>query len=158
MRNFSKNRLDVVLYACIAVFIFISVAFRGQEKKPSLVGSWKLISGTTISGKDTVRTDYTQGKSFVKIINATHFAFLQHDLEKGKGKEASYSSGGGTYSLQGNQYTEHLEYCSDRQWEGNDFSFTVSLKNDTLIQTGREKVEAAGIDRINEERYIRSAK
>ena len=51
--------------------------------------------------------------------------------------------------------TEHLEYCNDRQWEGNDFAFTITIKNDTLVQTGIEKVESAGVNRLNIERYVR---
>jgi hypothetical protein len=66
-----------------------------------------------------------------------------------------YSSGGGSYSLKNNQYTEHLEYCNDRQWEGNDFSFTISINKDTLIQTGIEKVADAGVNRLNIEKYVR---
>jgi hypothetical protein len=64
-------------------------------------------------------------------------------------------AGGGSYSLTGSTYTEHLEYCSDRAWEGNDFSFVVTVKNDTLIQQGVEKVEEAGVDRVNIEMYVR---
>ena len=60
-----------------------------------IVGSWQLISGTLIEKGDTTVTDYTKNKSFIKIINATHFAFLQHDLSKGKNADSSFSSGGG---------------------------------------------------------------
>ena len=121
-----------------------------------LVGTWQLIDGTVIENGDTTVTDYTQKTPFIKIINDTHFAFLQHDLTKGK-DSAVYSSGGGRYDLAGTAYTEHLAYCTDRQWEGNDFTFAVTIKNDTLIQTGVENVESAGINRINTERYVRIA-
>ena len=101
-------------------------------------------------------TDYMKNISFIKIINATHFAFLQHDLKKGQDSNAVYVSGGGRYSLNDSLYTEHLEYCSARNWEGNDFKFTISIKADTLIQTGIEKVESEGINRVNIEKYIRT--
>jgi len=52
-------------------------------------------------------------------------------------------------------YTEHLEFCSAREWENNDFHFTISIRNDTLIQTGIEKVESAGVNRLNIEKYVR---
>ena len=124
-----------------------------------IVGTWQLISGTTIEKADTSVTDYTQNLSFIKIINDTHFAFLKHDLTKGKDTAtASFGSGGGSYTLTDSLYTEHLEYCSDRQWEGNDFTFTVTIKNDTLIQSGIEKVEGAGINRLNIEKYVRMKK
>ena len=104
---------------------------------------------------DTVVTDYTKNISFLKIINDTHFAFLQHDLNKGKDSTAVFVSGGGNYSLTDSLYIEHLEYCSARDWEGNDFTFTIAIKDDTLIQSGIEKVESAGVNRVNIEKYIR---
>ena len=64
---------------------------------------------------------------------------MGHDLTKGKDSAAFYTSGGGKYELKDSSYTEHLEYCSDRQWEGNDFHFTVTITNDTLVQQGIEK-------------------
>ncbi len=125
---------------------------------PKLQGSWKLISGTLIENGDTMVTDYTRDRSFIKIINDTHFAFLHHDLKQGKDSGAVFSAGGGTYKLNDSSYTEQLEYCSDRNWEGHDFPFTVSIINDTLIQSGIEKIERAGINRLNIEKYTRVTK
>lgn len=119
-----------------------------------LVGTWQLMSATLIEKGDTTVTDHTKGESFIKIINDTHFAFLRHDLEGGK-DSALFVSGGGRYTLEGDTYTERLEYCSARNWEGNDFTFKVKLSGDTLVQSGVEKVESAGVDRVNTERYIR---
>lgn len=119
-----------------------------------ITGTWKLLTGTLIEKGDTTVTDYTKNVSFIKIINDTHFAFLQHDLNKGK-DSAVFVAGGGKYSLRDSLYTEHLEYCSDRNWEGNDFTFTISFNKDTLIQKGVEKPEGTGINRINIEKYVR---
>jgi len=118
-------------------------------------GTWKLLTGMLIEKGDTTITDYTKDLSFIKIINDSHFSFLQHDTRK---DSINFSAGGGRYELTGNKYTEHLEYCSAKEWEGHDFTFTVSIANDTLIQTGVEKIEAQGIDRINTEKYIRYKK
>jgi len=119
-------------------------------------GTWKLISGTLIENGDTTVTDYTGKVSFIKIINDTHFAFLHHDLNHGKDSTAVFVAGGGRYSLSDSIYTEHLEYCNDRAWEGNDFSFVVTIKDDTLIQQGIEIIEEAGINRLNMETYVRT--
>jgi hypothetical protein len=119
------------------------------------VGTWKLIRGTLIEKGDTVVTDYTKDRSFIKMINATHFSFITHDLNQGKDSAASLGAGAGKYSLKGDQYTEQLEYCNAREWEGHDFSFTVTIRQDTLVQRGVEKVESAGIDRLNIEEYVR---
>ena len=129
---------------------------KGPEKAPNeLEGTWKLLSGTLIEKGDTTVTDYTQKVSFIKVINGSHFAFLQHDLNKGKDSTASFSAGGGAYILKDSAYTEKLEYCTARDWEGNEFHFTISIQNDTLVQRGVEKVEAAGVERLNIEKYVR---
>src|SRR5258706_1436536 len=139
------------------IVIIMSCGIQNEQSKKTmpLVGTWKLLSGTLIEKGDTTVTWYTKDLSFIKIINETHFAFLEHDLNKGKDSAAVFVSGGGRYSLADSDYTEHLEYCSDTQWEGNDFKFTISIKNDTLIQTGIEKAESAGINRLNIEKYVR---
>jgi hypothetical protein len=122
----------------------------------SLIGTWKLIRGELIEKGDTTVTDYTKGISFIKIINPDHFAFFEHDLDKGKDSAtAVFVAGGGRYSLHDSTYTEHLEYCSARNWEGNDFTFTVHLENDTLTQSGIEKVDSLGVNRLNIETYVR---
>ncbi len=127
-----------------------------QQARLPIVGTWRLITGITVDKGDTVKTDYTKNLSFIKVINDTHFAFLKHDLKNGKDSAtAAYDSGGGTYTLTDNIYTEHLEYCSERVWEGNDFKFTVSVTQDTLVQTGIEKIENAGVNRLNIEKYAR---
>ena len=149
-----KNGLILIC----SVLVSCGVKTQNEEQKQTLmpiVGTWQLISGTTIEKGDTVITYYTKNLSFIKIINDTHFAFLKHDLSKGKDSSAVFGSGGGSYSLVDSLYTEHLEYCSDREWEGNDFEFTITIKNDTLIQSGIEKVEDAGIIRLNIEKYTR---
>ena len=126
-----------------------------ETNKLSLEGTWQLISGTLIEKGNTTVTDYTKKQSFIKIINNSHFAFLSHDLSKGKDSASSFSAGGGGYTLKDSTYTEHLDYCNDRQWEGNDFSFTISIINDTLVQKGVEKIAGTNVDRYNIERYKR---
>jgi hypothetical protein len=122
-----------------------------------LIGTWKLVRATHIEKGDTVVTDKTTGVSFIKIINDTHFAFLQHGLSKAS-SPADFVAGGGRYTLVDSLYTEQLEYCSARAWEGNNFAFTVTLKGDTLVQRGLEKVASAGVNRVNIEQYVRLPK
>jgi hypothetical protein len=143
--------VPVILFSCMEQPTKQDV----KEASLPIQGTWKLLSGTLIEKGDTIVTDYTKTLSFIKIINETHFAFLKHDLHKGKDSTASFGAGGGSYTLKGNEYTEHLEYCNDRSWEGHDFTFTLTISNDTLVQSGVEKIEAEGIERYNIEKYIR---
>jgi hypothetical protein len=149
-----------VLFAIVTLIGSCSEKAKNDaEISATIEGTWKLLTGTIIEKGDTTITDYTKNKSFIKVINNSHFAFLLHDLGKGKDSlSAAFSAGGGSYSLTGNNYTEHLEYCNAREWEGHDFSFTITISGDTLIQSGVEKIEAQGIDRINTEKYIRVKK
>ena len=143
--------ISLVLAACANT----APAEAAPEKRNPIAGTWKLLTGTLIERGDTTITDYTKNVSFIKIINDTHFAFIQHDLTKGKDSAAVFAAGGGRYSLNDSLYTEHLEYCSAREWEGHDFPFTIRLAGDTLVQHGVEKIESAGVNRINTEKYIR---
>jgi hypothetical protein len=147
------------LHYLLALTILLASCAKKNSSDPKsmvpITGTWKLISGTLIENGDTTVTGYTKNVSFIKIINNTHFAFLQHDLSRGKDSSAVFVAGGGRYTLADSIYTEHLEYCNDRVWEGNEFSFIVTVKNDTLIQRGIEKVKEAGVDRMNTEMYVR---
>lgn len=148
------NRYTYLLITCIC----FCLACNGDSDRSSavpIVGTWKLLTGTLIEKGDTTVTDYTVKLEMIKVINATHFSFLNHDRNHGKDSTASFSAGGGTYTLTGDEYVEHLEYCSDRQWEGHDFKFRVEVTNDTLIQTGVEVIADLGVNRLNIERYVR---
>jgi len=143
----------------VLVFLIFSSCRPVKSADPGpaipLIGSWQLISGLTIQGKDTQFVDYTRNQRAIKIINATHFCFLVHDLDKGRSGTPNFSAGGGHYTLEGDRYTEFLEYCNAREWENNKFTFTVSFNKDTLVQQGIEKIDSIGVNRLNIEKYVR---
>lgn len=144
--------------ALAALFLFISACQNNtsdRQTHKTIEGTWQLLSGMLIKKGDTTITDYTGDIRMIKIINETHFSFLNHDLKKGSDSTAAFSAGGGPYTLAGDQYTEYLEYCSYREWEGNTFEFTISFQGDTLIQQGVEKIEKLAIERVNIEKYQR---
>ncbi|WP_336664526.1 hypothetical protein [Elizabethkingia meningoseptica] len=136
-------------------------AFSCQQKQSTvkndvLDGTYRLVNTETIKGKDTTHTMIDSAKTeMIKMFNNTHFAFLNHDKSKGKDSLVSYSSGGGTYKLKGNQYTENLEYCTYREWEGREFHFTLEKRADTLIQTGEEDIPELGVKQKIKEVYVR---
>jgi hypothetical protein len=119
-----------------------------------LEGTWALQSATAITKGDTVITDYTKNQQMIKIVNATHFSFLKHDLKNRK-DTSFFEAGGGTYTLADSVYTEHLDYCNFREWEGHVFPFTIQINQDTLLQSGIEKLENLGINRLIIEKYVR---
>lgn len=128
---------------------------QGEQINNSIQGTWQLLSAQTITGSDTTFKDYTQGMKGIKMLNQDHFAFFQHDLTKGTDSTAYYGSGAGPYTYKDGVYKEVLEYCTARQWEGHTFEFELFVDGDTLLQVGREKVEALGVDRVIREKYVR---
>lgn len=127
-----------------------------QSKNVPITGTWELVSGITIQKGDTTFTDYRKNQKQIKIINDTHFAFLNHDLKTITGEKPVFVAGGGKYTLKGDEYTEHLEYCNFREWENKTFKFRVSVKGDTLIQRGIERIEELGVDREIIEKYVKA--
>jgi len=120
-----------------------------------LIGTWHLVSSKSITKGDTTVTTPPKDQEMVKIFNGSDFAFFTHDLKKGKVDKPVFSAGSGTYTLQGNNYAEHLAYCNARDWEGGDFKFTVEFKHDTLVQKGIEKIDSLKIDHEIIETYVK---
>lgn len=148
-------------FLCLRLFIFVPVLLVACTVQPpvsenKLKGSWKLLSSVYIK-KDTVIHNDLPGTSMIKILNDTHFAFLQHTDDK-TDSTGTFGGGGGTYTLNGDHYTENLVYCSARAYEGNAFEFTISFHGDTLVQEGVEKLKEIGAgeeDLHLVEKYIR---
>jgi hypothetical protein len=142
------------------IFLFIACensSTKKDDNSNTLFGTWELISAESIYG-DSSHVDNLEGKKMIKIFNETHFAFLNHDINKGKDSIQTFVSGGGRYALEGDIYTEFLEYCNYREWEGNAFEFKIEIKEDTLIQSGSERIEELGIDRKIIETYVKTNK
>ena len=126
-----------------------------RPTQPPIVGTWELVAATTTE-KDTTFSTFEGKNKFIKIINPTHFAFLNHSLRAKEDTSAgTFTAGGGAYTLVDSVYTEHLDYYIDRKWENNKFEFVVTMKGDTLVQKGIEKQDKLGIDRVIVETYKR---
>lgn len=144
----------VMKATCYLFLIFFLTSCIDMKKAPNIQGTWELVSAVTVKG-DSIYEQQLEGKRMIKIINQDHFAFLNHDQKRGEDSTAHFVAGGGSYKLAGNQYKESLEYCNFRDWEGNDFTFTITLLKDTLVQEGLEEIEELGIKQKIIEKYVR---
>lgn len=146
------------------ITVFISIVLiatlagcNTKQPSPSITGTWELISATTTE-KDTTFSTFDATHKMIKIINSSHFAFLNHALTSAKDSSAhAFTAGGGKYTLLDSVYTEYLDYYSDKEWENNKFQFVVNVAHDTLIQKGVERVDKLGIDRVIIEKYKKVA-
>ena len=153
-----KFRPLALLSLSVAVFAMACNAPGNKEEKAAanpIIGTWRLVSGATIASGKTEQNSYPKDQQMIKIINETHFAFLNHIVNTPKDSSNKFDAGGGAYTLKGDQYTEHLDYYKDKAWEGKPFNFTITFSGDTLIQKGVEKVEGTNIDRTIIEKYLR---
>lgn len=127
-----------------------------SSSNTALEGTYRLVESTTIKGSDTsfVKVDPTRTE-MIKIFNKNHFSFFNHDLAKGEDSTALFVAGAGTYTFNGSDYTENLDFCSYRPWEGKQFNFALHLKGDTLIQQGEEDIPELGIKQFIIEKYVR---
>ena len=64
-------------------------------------------------------------------------------------------AGAGTYTYNGSDYIEKLNFISFTEMRGHEFPFKVEIIGDSLIQQGHEKVESANLDRYILEKYIK---
>ena len=148
--------MKLPLALLLTVTILTSCGEKADKQKPlPLVGTWQLISATSTE-KDSTFSTFNPNNKMIKIITPTHFAFFNHDLTQGKDSTtATFAGGGGEYTLVDSVYTEHLQYFNLREWENHKFEFVVKIHNDTLTQSGVEKLEKLGIDRVIVEKYVR---
>lgn len=166
MSTGTQSHTHLISITCIALISMLAMACTKPQPTAEAIhetspieGTWELLSETKIEKGDTTFTPAAKSQRMIKIINKTHFAFLRHDLNGGKDSaNAIYVAGGGTYDFKDGAYAEHLEFLNFREWENQDFHFTVKVRNDTLIQQGQEKVEGTDIDRYIIERYIKVIK
>jgi len=147
--------MKIFTLTVLAATLLLAACTQNQAPANPIIGTWQLLTHTeTTKGVSTV-DDYTKDKKFIKIINDSHFAFLNHTINTPKDSSNNFDAGGGAYTLAGDKYTEHLDYYKDKNWEGKSFDFTISFSGDTLVQKGLEKVDKENINRIIIEKYLR---
>lgn len=100
---------------------------------------------------DSVKQKDLSNTTFIKIINNNHFSFFNQEISGNK----NFYSGAGSYTLIGQNYTETLSFTKLETIRNHQFSFNIVFNGDTLIQSGTEKVKAAGINRYIVEKYLK---
>lgn len=106
-----------------------------SEQNNKVEGTWRLVSGTSKTADSTY--DYSRmGYDGMKMICDRHFMFVGRYVQNG---DTAYNYGGGTFTLEGNNYTEVLRYFPVKSMVGDTLSYDVQVRNDTLIQKGPKK-------------------
>lgn len=140
---------NAFLFSALTALIFTSCK-NSKIKESSINGSWKLIYNE-IKEVDSVHIKDLSNIDFIKVINNTHFSFINQP----KDTLGSFYAGAGTYTFDGENYIETLQFIEYKAIRNHQFKFKVRISGDTLIQYGREKVEAANMNREITEKYLR---
>jgi hypothetical protein len=127
------KKVAFVLSLMVISAVLVAVGNRTEESAPEaikIIGSWKLVKARYGDGKMEEMKD---GETAVKIFSATRWAAAFYN----NSKKTYDGAGGGTYKLEGDKYTETIEYFSwDNASAGQTVVFTMKIENGMLHQYG----------------------
>ncbi|WP_052670529.1 hypothetical protein [Draconibacterium sediminis] len=141
-----KNRILLV----IATLLFACTTTHHE----GLEGTWKLVEYESIvDGKATWTIPGNAEGEQLKSWSGEHFMFVGEFISNGT---TSANYGNGTYTLNGNHYTEHITIHVSEDYVGADERLLIEFKGDTLIQINPVNVDWS-YDKNNYrmEKYVR---
>ena len=119
--------LRIALLACV-LLLFGSDVARGQNC--DVEGSWEVSSVRFTDPDGTVR-DVTVGRPpGLKILSPTHWAFVELRAD------STVSAGGGRYEVDGDRYTEWVDYHGGKSYIGKRIDFECRVEEDRWYQDG----------------------
>jgi hypothetical protein len=132
------------------------------EKASPLEGAWELVDAKYTPPDPTFSLSRQRQ---IKILTKTHWAYLSQDRSAPKltnGSDAellaaakTFGAGGGTYTLDGDTYTEHVEFFAAPNFVGASIKFKIKWEGDEWIQTGTLPIKALGLGDKDVELYER---
>ena len=134
------NRRLAALAVCAAGLCFGVVTLRGEapekpaksaDLRPALVGTWKMTS-MKVNGR---QSNLPESSVTYKHVTPGGFTWLSYNKEDGK----IFRAAGGSYTLNGDDYTETIEYGTGDDFEGiknASHSFKCRIEGDTWFNVG----------------------
>lgn len=134
--------------------LFVLIMSSCTQQKPSAIeGAWKLASAISISNDTVFQFPGKWTGDQMKMWSKDHFAFVGL-FKSDTITENSY--GGGTYTLNGTQYSETIMYHTYPKSVGTTIKMMLEIKNDTLYQTFPLREDGTlDSSNYNTEKYIR---
>lgn len=117
--------------ALLAV-LTLAVAPGALAQNCNVEGAWAPFSLTFTDPDGTVREITIGDPPGLKILSDTHWAFV----ERSNNPDAPVSGGGGTYTVEGNTYTERVVYHTGSSFVGQEISFDCRVEGDRWYQSG----------------------
>jgi hypothetical protein len=134
----SKGRamkLRVILI--ISLLALLAVSFAAADKpsaRSPLEGTWEMTSAKWTENGKVMSMPGDGSGTQLKMYSKGYFIFVGRFTERGKAPIDSY--GGGTYTLNGKDYTETILYHTTGAIVGKTFHFKLVIAGDTMTLTG----------------------
>jgi hypothetical protein len=153
---------SLMVSIAIGAGIFTGLQGCTQQKANPLEGAWELVDAKYTPADPTFSlSSYRQ----IKMLTNNHWVFLSQDKSAPKltnGSDAellaaakTFAAGAGTYTLDGDAYTEHVEFFYTPNFVGATLKFKIKWVGDEWIQTGTIPVKALGLGDKDMELYER---
>jgi hypothetical protein len=128
------------MFIILSAVLFLALPFSGNSQtnvsgngnsSAPHIGTWKLASYKYSASGNFVPV--AKGDQHIKLITATHFMWAESDSTTKKVSEMA----GGTYTLNGNTYTESIDFgLGMENYLGHKQTFTLMVEGDQLFLTG----------------------
>ena len=114
---------------CLIILITLLIGCT-REKKTDLEGVWQLVSGE-YTLKDTTATlpssDYLKSYLF---MGKTYFSVITQDTS-----QQLFFVNGGTYNIDGENYTQNIEICNNRKTIGKSNTWKYQLEGEQFTMS-----------------------
>jgi len=126
--------MKLKLFLGLMISIIVLSCNPNKKQHRQIDGAWSLVYYKSVA-PDTIIGRYV-GKDVIgsqtKVWSEGHFVFVGR-FKVGEKEIDNY--GGGSYTLEGNQYIETIMYHTNKQWIGMKPKMLIEIKGDTLCQT-----------------------
>ena len=150
-------------YTILVILLLVLLSSCATEKRSPLEGVWELVSAEW-TYPDTTRKITPADWSQIKIITKSHFVFAGQEPNRtkisGAGSDAELISmaqeffgGGGTYTLEGDTYTETMQYYSNPNYISVSLPWKIEIEGTQLIQSGTFPAKSIGLEEHDIELY-----
>jgi hypothetical protein len=152
-----------VVRSSIVAGLLIGAAGCASQQASRLEGTWNLIEAKyTPPDPNFNLADWRQ----IKILTKTHWSFLSEKRTPPKltswtndtellAAAKAFGAGGGTYTVDGDTYTEHIDFFNTPNYIGTSIPWKIKWEGDDWIQTGTFPMKSLGLGDHDMELYER---
>ena len=151
------------IYLFILLLMSIISFNTSGEQNGRIEGVWELVSAKYTSPDETVEVDQSKWTQ-IKVITKSHFVFAGQEPNRAKVSGAdtdaeliamarSYFGGGGTYTVEGDTYTETVQYFMNPNYISVSVPYKIEIDGNQFIQSGILPSKSVGLEKPDVKLY-----